>query len=185
MSKLSRFFIGVMVAGMAFIASVHFYHAYERYAASQEEADGGATQTFHHVPIDYRPEQPGLPVIKRLAAPGEEIQEIYLEDRPLTSTAEKEQARQTVASILSDYRQDPALQAFYTDLQKTTGRKIELTDLSGENLSALLRQYPQAQEVIARHAKDPILAKTLQEIFSNPQFVRSVAVLQGKEQPAN
>ena len=179
MSKLSRFFIGVIVAGLAFVASVHLYRAYEQYAATQEKEDAFATRTFHHVPIDYTPQEPDFPVIKKLPDPSEK-KEFFLEDTPLIPSAEKEQARQTVASILSDYRQDPGLQALYNDLQKTTGRKIDLADLSGENLAALLKQYPQAQEVIARHAKDPALAKTLQEIFSNPQFVRSVTVLQGK-----
>lgn len=42
-----------------------------------------------------------------------------------------------------------------------------------------MKKYPQVQEVLAKHSKDPEFVKTLQEIFSNPQFVHSVAVLQG------
>ncbi|MBO7237695.1 MAG: hypothetical protein J6U96_00175 [Elusimicrobiaceae bacterium] len=83
---------------------------------------------------------------------------------------------------MADYQDDAALKAFYTDLQQATGEQLDLTSLSGENMAGLLIKYPQIQEVIMRHSKDPAFAKTLQEIFSNPQFVRSVAVLQQGKQ---
>ena len=177
MSKLSRFFIGVIVVGLAFIASLHLYRAYENYVQQTEQDASGPTFTFNDVPVDFSPHPEAMETT--LVGTGEKTgQEVFLGGVELDSETEKEQARQTIASILDDYRQDTKLQAFYADLQKATGEQISLADLSGENLGNLLEQYPQIQEVLARYAKDPEFTKTLQEIFSNPQFVRSVAILQ-------
>ena len=74
------------------------------------------------------------------------------------------------------------MQQFYQSLQQATGQTIQLEDLSGENLSSLLKKYPQLSQVIAQHAQDPAFAQKLQEIFANPQFVQSVAVLQNNQQ---
>ncbi len=177
MSKLSRFLIGVIIAGLAFITGLHLYRAYERYAQAQQESQPFATQTFNQVPVSFQPMEPEVPVYKRYPE-DEQPQEIYLEDAPLTPEAAKEQARQTVKSILADYQKDEKVQAFYAELQKSTGQDIKLEDLSGENLGALLQQHPQLQEVISKYTKDPEFAKTLQEIFANPQFVQSVMILQ-------
>ena len=182
MSKLSRFLIGVIIAGLAFITSINLYRAYEKHV-QETESDSFATQTFHQVPVSYAPVEPDIPVYKKYEEPGQK--EIYLEDPTLDPEQAQQQARETVKSILEDYRQDPSLQAFYQDLQESTGKNINLEDLSGENLGAILQQYPQVQEVIRQHSQDPQFAKTLQEIFTNPQFVQSVAVLQsGQNQPS-
>ena len=165
------------MVGLAFIASLHLYRAYERYAQAQKEDPSFATQTFNQVPVSYEPVEPEVPVYKRYPEEGQ-IQEVYLEDTPLAPEVAKEQARQTVKSILADYQQDEKVQAFYADLQKSTGKDITLADLSGENLATLLQQHPQLQEVVSRYSKDPEFAKTLQAIFANPQFVQSVMILQ-------
>ena len=178
MSKLSRFLIGIIVVGLAFIASLHLYRAYEKYATEQN-AEPAATMTFNQVPVSYIPPEPEEPIFRRWPSDEQRAQqEIYLQDTPLTQEAAKTAARQTVRSVLADYQQDPKLQAFYKDLQQATGENIDLSMLSGEQLGSLLTQYPQIQEVIARYSKDPEFVRTLQAIFSNPQFAQSVAILQ-------
>ena len=180
MSKLSRFLIGVIVVGLAFIASLHLYRTYEKYAESSEE-EAAPTMTFNNVPVHYVPPVVDEPVFQRWPEEPKQQQEVYLQDTPLDAQTEQEQARQTIQSILEDYEQDPQLQAFYRDLQRATGQQIDLSMLSGEQLSSLLTAYPQLSQVISDYAKDPAFAQTLQAIFSNPQFARSVAVLQQKQ----
>lgn len=177
MSKTSRFFLTVIVVGLAFIAGVRLYRAYESYAAQQAQEEETATHTFNNVPIDYRPSVEQEPVLKQLPQEGEK-QEIFLEDAPLPPQQARQQAQETIVSVLNDYRQDPKIQAFYDDLKNATGEDITLAQLSGTDLAHLLQTYPQLQAVIAKHAQDPEFAKTLQEIFTNPQFVQSVAILQ-------
>ena len=177
MSKLSRFLIGVIITGLAFIAGIHLYRAYERYVQQTQSEEANATQTFHRVPVSYQPLPPQLPVYKRYPEQGL-AQEVYLEDPVLPPEQEQEQARQTVKSILSDYQRHEKVLAFYADLQQATGKPIRLEDLSSENLVSLMLQYPQIQDVIIRHSQDPEFAAVMREVFTNPQFVQSVAVLQ-------
>ena len=180
MSWIGRFCIGIIIVGLAFIASQHGYRAYERKVAEQASEPDGFT--FNEVPVQHTAPAIELPVFRRLPADGQTVlQEIFLEEATLSSADEKEQARQTIASILADYRDNDQLQHFYNDLKQATGQSVELTDLSGENMGELLKQYPQIQPLIAQYAQDPQFGKVLQEIFSNPQFVRSVAVLQQHE----
>ncbi len=180
MSKKSRFFLWVIIVGLAFIAGVRAYRMYEGYVQAQLEAQP-PTITFNNVPVRRLPPQPEEQVYKRWTEEPAQ-KEFYLENPPLDAEQEKEQARATVASILSDYKNNPEIQSFYADLQQVTGRRdIDLTALSGENLTQLIQQYPQMQQVIAEHAKDPAFAQTIQEIFQNPQFIQSVKVLQGTE----
>lgn len=163
--------------GLAFIAGLHAYRAYERRVAEQAEQPDGFT--FNQVPVRHVAPTVELPVVRRFPADGKTAQEdIFLEQPPLAAAQAQEQARQTIVSILADYKDDAQLQAFHADLAKATGAQIGLADLSGENMTALLQQYPQIQPVIARYMQDPQFNKTLQEIFTNPQFVQSVAVLQ-------
>lgn len=177
MSKASRFFLWVIILGLAFIAGLRLYRTYEQRTA-EEASSAEPTMTFNHVPVQRVIPQTEPQVYKRWTGEAA-VQEIYLEDVSLPAPQEKEQARQTVVSILNDYKDDPKIQAFYADLRAATGRNdLDLADLSGDGLPKLLAQYPQIQQVIAQYAKDPEFAKTLQEIFSNPQFARSVGILQ-------
>ena len=168
MSKLSRFLLGVIIAGLAFIVSLRFYRTYQ-YNRQQQEMENADVFTFQNIPVD-------LPVYRRLAE--NQTEEIFLEDVPLPVEMQKEQARQTIRSILADYEQEPVLQDFYADLKKETGQDINLADLSGENLPFLLEQYPQIQPIIERYSKNSQFTQHLNEIFSNPQFIRSVEILQ-------
>ena len=174
LSTLSRICIGIILLGLGFIISVRLYRSYEeRVAADQarQEEMAGVSSQFRSGGSTERQ----LPVFQRSSGPK---QEIYLQETELPDDLNKEQARQTIQSILQDYKEDKALQAFYADLEQTTGASLDLSDLSGDNMLPLLVRYPQIQEVIARHSQDPAFAKILQEIFANPQFSRSVAVLQ-------
>lgn len=169
----------VIVVGLAFIAGVRFYRMYANYVDQQNDEEN-VGYTFHNVPIDYRPSVSEEPVFKR-SSDEEGVQEIFLEDAPLTQQQARQQAQETIVSVLNDYRENPKVQAFYEDLKNTTGEDITLAQLSGADLTRLLQEYPQLQQVLAKHAQDPEFAKTLQEIFSNPQFVQSVALLQSGE----
>lgn len=180
MSKLSRFFIAVMVCGLAFMAGLRAWQAYERRAAQEAEETPSAS-TFNSVPVRYEPQPPAVPVPRRLPSPSDPPQEILLGDAPLTADAARLQAQQTVASILSDYKDNPALQAFYADLQEATGREIDLAVLSSDRMADLVRQYPQVPQIMDKHTQNPEFAQVMQEILRNPQFARSVAVLQGGE----
>ncbi len=178
MSKTSRFFIAVMVVGLAFLAGMRLYQAYERRAVL-DAAEPAPTQTFNQVPVQQGPAEIDRPVYQRLPQQAQP-QEVYLQEEPLNPAEQKEQAQQTLHSILDDYANHPKMRVFYADLAQATGRTdLTLETLSGDGLPELMRQYPQVQEVLAKHSKDPEFVKTLQEIFNNPQFAHSVAVLQG------
>ena len=162
--------------GLAFIAAVRVYRLYEEHVQQQQEGQP-PTMTFNNVPVQQTPP----PVEESVLTYWREApQEIYLEDAPLAPQQQKEQASATVRSILNDYKDNPEIQDFYADLRQATGRDdIDLTALSGEKLPQLLAQYPQLQQVVAKHAQNPAFVRTLQEIFQNPQFVQSIVVLQG------
>lgn len=177
MSRTSHFLICVMVAGLAFMAGLRVYQAYEVRAA-QEDQEIPPSLTFQNVPLQLGP-APVVPSKPQFQPPTAPAKEIYLQDEPLAPVAAQEQARQTITSIMDDYRQEPKLQAFYSDLQAATGQNITLEMLSGEKLGKLMAQNPQMQGVIAKYSQDPEFVKILQEIFSNPQFAQSVSVLQG------
>ena len=179
MSVLSRCLIGVMLLGLAFVVGLRLYRSYEQTVAEQTAQTETLGQSFSRsYPAAANQQLPvfrGFPIANLPA-------EVYIEDAALPADLNKEQARQTLRSILADYQDNAALQSFYADLFQSTGESLDLTSLSGDNMTVLLAKYPQIQDVIAKHTQNPEFVKTLQEVFSNPQFVRSVAVLQqGKD----
>ncbi len=181
MSKTSRFLIFVMVCGLAFLAGLRAYQVYEKRVAEASE-DINPTVTFQNTPALQPLEVPDYGVYQPLPADIGRPKEIYLEDIALEPEQARQQARETLTSIMDDYRANPKMKAFYADIQKATSRTdITLETLSSEGLPQLMQQYPQLQEVMVKYAKDPEFAKTLQEIFSNPQFMQSVAVLQTQD----
>ena len=178
MSALSRFLTGVIIIGLAFIASLRLYRGYERRVQMEQAAleDQQGSTLFNG---GVRAPVMQMPVFRSNAALSADAnQEIYLQDVTLSAQTNKEQARETLRSILSDYKDNPELKAFYAELQQSTGQPLDLVSLSGENMADLLTKYPQIQEIISRHSQDPSFSKTVQEIFSNPQFIRSVVILQ-------
>ena len=179
MSKLGRFSLWIILLGLAFIAGLRGYRAYEQQVQEQQKHEP-VGQTFNGIPLQYEPPKVEMPVFKRLGPNGQPEQDIFLEDAPLSLPQAQEQARQTIRSILDDYRDDPKLKAFYAEVRQRTGADIDLAVMSSGNMGPLLKQYPQLQDVINKYAQDPQFAQTMQEIFSNPQFINSVMVLQQK-----
>lgn len=177
MSKLSCFYIVIIVAGLVFMGGVRWYRLYEH--IKQQRQAAAQSDEIHSLTRKPIPPVMQLPVFERIT--GGEAAEIYLEDVPLSGELSKEQARQTISSILNDYKEDVALQDFYKELQVSTGEKISLADLSGEQMQQWLDRYPQITQIIQKHTQNPAFSKVLQEIFSNPQFVHSVMILQQKK----
>ena len=174
MSKLSWFYIAIIVTGLVFIAVVRLSRSYQAKAQARQAA-AEAEEVRHFL---QRPMAPLMqfPVFAKITE--NTNTQVYLEDVSLPDELNKEQARRTISSILDDYRDDENLRAFYADLEKSTGEKISLADLSGERMQILMQRYPQIAQIIERHGQNPAFSQVLQEIFSNPQFVRSVAILQ-------
>lgn len=177
MSKTSYVLIGVMIAAIAWMAGLRGYRAYEAYVARQEEQNTSVF-TFQNVPLLLQ-----APAAQALPAPvpyPSSSKEIYLTEEPLSPEKEQEQAVQTVHSILADYGQEEALQRFGRDLTEATHGEITgLESLSGPDLARLAKEHPEVSAVIARHLQDPEFTKLIRDVFSNPQYVRSIAVLQG------
>ena len=164
MSKQSRIFLTIIITGLAFIAGVRLYRVYEK-RAQEDSAHIPQATTFHNVPVQQMTTQPDSLFLEPLPQPQ---QEIFLEDE-LTPKQSIQQAQETISSVLRDYQ----------EMQEATGVKdLSLEHLSGNNLGQIMQQYPQLQQVIAKHAQNPEFSKTLQEIFQNPQFIHSVGVLQ-------
>ncbi len=177
MSKLGRISLVIMILGLAFIASLRLYRSYEEQVKADQE-NMGAAMTFNQVAVHHEPAEVETPVYQRLPIDDRLIKDIFLEDPALPAEQAQEQARATINSILEDYRENPQLREFYKEVKETTGQKIDLSAMSQGNMGELLKQYPQLQEIINRHTQDPQFAATIQEIFSNPEFVRSVIILQ-------
>jgi len=173
MSWLGRVSIVIIVIGLAFIAGIRLYRNYEEHL-SQDDISAG----FNQPSMSSLAPTVEIPVFKRFPENNKMNDDIFLEDAPLTTEQAQEQARQTITSILEDYRDNPQLQAFYQDIKQNTGQSIDLAAMSSGNMGELLKQYPQLQQTIAKHAQDPQFTQAIQEIFSNPEFIRSVSVLQ-------
>ena len=180
MSKTSYFLLTVIVAALLYMGAVRGYQFYEQKAAQwqDERAAEGGVFSFQQVPVSL-----AAPQAEPTAAPVEFLPQrsaaVFLEDAPLAQQEQTQQAHDTIRSILRDYKNDPALQSFNSDLKKATqGQAADLGALSGENLAQVLKENPQISEVVSKHMKDPDFAQVVQQIFSNPQFVESVRHLQ-------
>lgn len=175
MSKTSWFFLGIIIIVTALMAVRNGYRAYEKY--KQEKALPNIGQTFQNVPVDL-----SVPALQAVSSPVpyEDKQDIFLEETPLNPQQEVIQADMTLASILADYADEPLLQQFNAELtQLTNGMAQGLQDLSGPNLAQVMKDYPQVQQLITRYSQNPDFTALVGQIFSNPQYVQSVQVLQG------
>ena len=176
MSKSILFYVAVIV-GLILIVGARTYREHKQQLqlrqVEQEEQEAYRLARKPVAPVMQ------LPVFERFV--DKEGTEIYLQDVQLSDALNKEQARQTLSSILDDYREDAALQAFYKDLRQSTGQSITLLDLSGDSMDELLGRYPQITQIIEHHGQNPAFSAVLQEIFSNPQYVRSVSILQRRD----
>ena len=185
MSRTSYALIAVIVAALLFMGAVRGYQFYAKKAAQWQEERDAQTQpfTFQNVPLQLAPPE-AEPVSKPVLFSGVK-QDIFLEDAPLAEEEQTQQAQDTLASILSDYKDDPNLRAFNQELkQATQGKAIGLEDLGSVDLGQMLEKNPQISEVVSKHMQNPDFAKTIQQIFSNPQFIQSVQQLQQAQTPA-
>lgn len=176
MSWTSRFFAGIIVVGLAWITAIHLYRMYEERLPQEDVNSVG--RIFHQVPVQLKDQAPDEAALFLPWSFYGKNRDVYLEDTPLEAEQQREQARQTLRSILADYKDNEKLRAFYADLKQGTGQDLDLVSLSTEQLPVLLQQYPQIQDVMAKHSQDPEFTAVLQEVFNNPQFVRSVMILQ-------
>lgn len=178
MSKTSYVLIGVMIAAIAWMAGLRGYQAYEAYTAKQEEEN---TSVFSFQNVPRKLDAPVAEPVTRPVAYPSASKEIYLTDEPLPPALETEQAKQTVKSILADYGQEDAFRRFGRELsQATNGEITGLGSLSGPEVARLVQKYPQVTKIIAKNMQDPQFAAMVKDVFSNPQYVQSIAVLQGR-----
>lgn len=183
MSKLSYILIAIIVAALIFMGAVRGYQLYERKTAEWEEqrqSEEGAF-SFQNVPLSLaspQAEPVSYPVLFEPSA----TQDVFLEDAPLAADQEIQQARDTISSILEDYKTDVNLQSFNRDLAASTnGKAVDLRALSGGDLKQILAEHPEIGTVVSKHLQNPDFAKTVQQILTNPQFVKSVQDLQQHE----
>ena len=105
--------------------------------------------------------------------------EVFLEEVPLSAEKRVQQAKDTLRSIVQDYKDEPEIKAFNQELkQLTRGQAADLSALGNGNLQQLLKDNPQIQAVVSKHMQDPDFARKVQQILTNPQFVQSVRELQ-------
>ena len=177
MSKTSYFLIGIMVAVTVLMGALHGYRAFTQYRERRAEL---AAPTFQEVPVSMAAPQADFTPPPIRYAP-ENNQDVFLEDASLSPEQEAEQADLTVRSILADYAGDSVMQQFNRDLSSATqGQATGLADLSGPKLQDLMQAHPQVAQVVQKYMKNPDFSAAVEQIFSNPQYVQSVRVLQGE-----
>ncbi len=183
MSKTSYALIGLMVAALLYMGAARLYEKWEQHIEAQNAAAlvDGEPFSFQHVPVSM-----AAPQAQPVQAPVKYqrvMSEIYLEDEPLTEPQKDKQAQDTLASIVEDFKTDPAVAQFNQDLQTATqGTMQNLADLSSQNLAQFVQQNPQIMQVVQKHLNNKDFAAKINEIFSNPQFQQSVRQLQGNPQ---
>ena len=184
MSKTSWFYVCAMVAIVTFVGATRGYRAYENYKQQKEE-EAVSDFTFQNIPITLGAPQ-AEPASKPVPYMPQATQDIFLGDTALPPEQETKQADLTLQSIFDDYRADPALVAFNQELSRLTqGQANSLEDLSGPRLTAVIQTHPEVQQLIQKHLQNPQFSMIVGQIFSNPQYVQSVQVLQGKSSVFN
>ena len=182
MSKTSYALIAIIVAALIFMGAVRLRQARTQRLQAQEEAsrNDGDQFTFQNIPISFAAPEAELqqaPVEYRSQGPV-----IYLEDAPLTPQQQRQQARDTISSILADFEKNTALAGFNREITQVSDGQIRgMEDLSTQNLMQIVQQNPQIQGVVEKHLKNPDFSKIIDEIFQNPQFRQSVQTLQETE----
>jgi hypothetical protein len=175
MSKTSYALICIMMAALCYMGAVRAYQFYQSKVEAQQEMYGN-TSLSRLAEADNTESVPTL-----WQAPAEDI---FLEEKPLSQVKKEQQAKETIQSILNDYRMNPALRKFHADLEEAThGQVKRLDDLSGSNLANIMAEHPEIRSVVSKHMQSADFAAALQQIFSNPQFQQSVQDLQGKSIP--
>lgn len=183
MSKTSYALIGIMVAALLYMGAARLYEKWEQHVETQNAAAlvDGEPFSFQHIPVSMA--APQAEVMQAPVKYQRAVAEIYLEDTPLSQEQKDQQAQDTLASIVEDFKTDPAIAQFNKDLQTATqGNMQNLADLSSQNLAQFVQQNPQIMQVVQKHMNNKDFAAKINEIFSNPQFQQSVRQLQGNPQ---
>jgi len=177
MSRTSHILICIMLTALCYMGAVRAYQFYQEKVEEQQQqlpqqslfsrvVEAEDTQS---VPTAWQP-------------PAEDV---FLEDKPLSKVKQEEQAKETIESIINDYRTNPAMRQFHEDLKRATNGKVQkLDDLSGSDLAKTIAENPEIQAVISEHMKNKDFSEAVQQIFSNPQFQQSIQVLQKGKTPA-
>lgn len=210
MSKKSYLFIGIMLTALLYMGAVRGYQFYAKKAAQWEEErqQQNAAFSFQQVPISLAapqaepvsapqilpadatsisilPQSQSAPDEPQVVTPANSGQPVFLEDAPLPAEQAVQQAKDTLRSIVQDYKNEPEIQSFNQELsQVTKGQAVDLSSLGKGDISQVLKDNPQVQAVVAKHMKDPAFAQKAQQILSNPQFIESVRQLQRNQAAA-
>ncbi|MBR2082382.1 MAG: hypothetical protein IJ876_05175 [Elusimicrobiaceae bacterium] len=180
MSKTSYALIGIMVAALIYMGAARLYEKWERQLEARQAASlvDGEPFSFQHVPLSLAaPQAEAMQTPIKYQRP---LPEIYFEDTPLSEQQKDQQAQETLASIVDDFKTDPAVAHFNQDLQDATqGNMQNLADLSSQNMAQFIKQNPEIMRVVQKHMNNKDFAAKINEIFSNPQFQQSVRQLQG------
>ena len=176
MSKTSFLLIGIMAAALCYMGAVRAYQFYETRVEQQQRAEAENNVPFMHITReDPRPSP------TTWQPPAEDI---FMEQKPLSAALEEQQAKETIESIINDFRTEPALRQFNEDLKRATdGRVNSLDELSNQSLAQIMVQNPQIGEVIRQNLQNKDFARIVEQVFSNPQFQQSVQQLQMGEKP--
>jgi len=180
MSKRSYLCIAIMLAALLYMGAVraHQWYARQKLEWENERQESVGAFSFQQVPVSLAAPQ-AEPMAEPVLFSTSAAQAVFLEDAPLPAEQQERQAQDTLTSIVRDYNEEPAVQSFNAELsQATRGEATDISALSGAGLEPLLEQYPQVKEIVAKHMKDPTFAQTVDQIFSNPQFIESVRQLQ-------
>ncbi len=183
MSKTSYALMAVMAAALLYMGAARLYEKWAQHVEAQNAAAlvDGEPFSFQQVPVAL-----AAPQAEPMQAPvpyTPQYQAIYFEEDPLTDAQKNQQAQDTLASIVEDFKADPAVAQFNEDLQTATqGNLQNLADLSSQNLAQFAQQNPQIMQVVQKHLNNKDFAAKINEIFSNPQFQQSVRQLQGTPQ---
>ncbi|MBO7191613.1 MAG: hypothetical protein J6V32_05920 [Elusimicrobiaceae bacterium] len=123
---------------------------------------------------------PGAPEqVQGAGVPVQMTGEVFLEEVPLPADKRVQQAKDTLRSIVQDYKDEPEIKSFNQELKQVTkGQAVDLSALGSGNLQQLLKDNPQIQAVVSKHMQNPEFARKVQQILTNPQFVQSVRELQ-------
>lgn len=178
MSKKSWILLFIMCSALIYMGALRAYQWYQHRVEMYNEKH----------PVSMRLVETEEELLPKEDAPLEEWaparEDIFLEQQPLSEALQEQQARETIASILSDYQMNPAFIKFNRELEQATkGQVHNLEELSNQGLKLLLEQHPEIEEVVNRNSADEDFAAVLKQIFSNPQYQQSVQKLQGGEIP--
>lgn len=176
MSKKSYALLFIMLTALALMGAVRGYEWYKHRVELYNQQ--------HPAPPLFAAEPETLPPPAALERWQPSKEDIFLEETPLSDILQEQQAKETIESILSDYRMNPAFRRFNEELERVTKGKVkDFGDLSTQSLVQILGENPQIMEIVSKNETKEDFMGVLQEIFSNPQYQKSVQQLQGGKIP--